>query len=225
MSRLSAERVAIAHDILGRYPDPRSALIPLIHLAQEQDGYVTEDAMEHIAELVGCTPAEVYGTGSFYEMFKFHPVGRYVVGICTNISCLLVGAGELLEHAERTLGVRAGGTTEDGVVTLEDVECIAACTVAPCVQVNYRYFPHQTAESFDTLVADLRADRLSAEVPPHGTLARVRQQVAHDRWAGTGTAPPPIAERFPGPALDASASAKLGGKPGDPPAPGGRTKR
>ncbi len=225
MSKLSAERVAIARDILGRYPDPRSALIPLIHLAQEQDGYVTEDAMEHIAELVGCTPAEVYGTASFYEMFKFHPVGRYVVGICTNISCLLVGAGELLEHAERSLGVRAGATTEDGVVTLEDVECIAACTVAPCVQVNYRYFPHQTPESFDTLVADLRADRLTAEVPPHGTLARVRQHVAPDRWAGTGTAPPPTAERFPGPALGAPASAKIDGQPGDPPATGGRTKR
>jgi NADH-quinone oxidoreductase subunit E len=204
MSRLTPERVALAREVMARYPDPRSALIPLVHMAQEQDGYVTEDAMQHIAELLGATPAEVYGTASFYGMFKFHPVGRYVVDVCTNISCLLAGAGELLEHAEGVLGVRAGATTADGMFTLEDVECIAACTVAPCVQVNYRYFPSQTPERFDRLVEDLRAGRLDADVPPHGVLARVRQQVAPERWAGSGGAPPPIAERSPGPALGAS---------------------
>jgi NADH-quinone oxidoreductase subunit E len=201
MSRLSAERVALAEEILSRYPIARSALIPLVHLAQEQDGYVTDDAMEHIAELIGCTPAEVYGTASFYEMFKFHPVGRYVVGVCTNISCLLMGADELLEHCERSLGVRVGGTTDDAMFTLEDVECIAACTVAPCIQINYRYFPNQTAESVDKLFADLRGGRLDGDVPPHGVLARVRQRREPARWAGTGTAPPPTADTHPGPAL------------------------
>ena len=203
MSRLSPERVALAKEIIGRYPVPRSALVPLVHLAQEQDGYVTEDAMEHVAELLGCTPAEVYGTATFYEMFKFHPVGKYVVGVCTNISCLLLGADELLEHAERSLGVRAGATTEDGMITLEDVECIAACTLAPCIQVNYRYFADQTPASFDALVADLRAGNLDAEVPPHGVVARTRPHIEQGKWAGTGTAPPPTAERFPGPALAA----------------------
>ncbi len=149
MSRLSAERVALAREITARFPDPRSALVPLVHLAQEQDGYVAEDAMEHIGELLGATPAEVFGTASFYGMFKFHPVGRYVIDVCTNISCLLAGADELLAHCERSLGVRAGGTTSDGMFTLEDVECIAACTVAPCIQVNYRYFANQTPASFD----------------------------------------------------------------------------
>jgi NADH-quinone oxidoreductase subunit E len=201
VSRFTPERAAIAQEIIGRYPVPRSALIPLIHLAQEQDGYVAEDAMEHIAELIGCTPAEVYGTGTFYEMFKFHPVGKYVVGVCTNISCLLMGAEQLLAHAEDSLGVRVGGTTEDGTVTLEEVECIAACTVAPCVQVNYRYFPSQTEETFDRLIADLRAGRHADEVPVHGTLGRVRQHVEPSRWAGTGTAPPRTPEAFPGPAL------------------------
>ena len=203
MSRLSPERVALAKEIIGRYPVRRSALVPLVHLAQEQDGYVTEDAMEHVAELLGCTPAEVYGTATFYEMFKFHPVGKYVVGVCTNISCLLLGADELLEHAERSLGVRAGATTEDGMITLEDVECIAACTLAPCIQVNYRYFADQTPASFDALVADLRAGNLDAEVPPHGVVARTRPHIEPGKWAGTGTAPPPTAERFPGPALAA----------------------
>jgi NADH-quinone oxidoreductase subunit E len=203
MSRFTPERTATAAEIIGRYPVARSALIPLLHLAQEQDGYVTPDAMEQIAELVGCTPAEVYGTGSFYEMFKFEPVGTYVVGVCTNISCLLLGAEELLEHCKRSLGVPVGGTTADGAFTLEEVECIAACTVAPCVQVNYRYFPSQTPESVDQLFADLRAGRLHEEVPPHGTLARTRQHVEPSRWAGSGAAPPRTAEAAPGPALAA----------------------
>jgi len=121
-------------------------------------------------------------------MFKFEPVGRYCVNVWTNISCQLLGAYELLEHAEERLGVRAGGTTEDGVFTLEDVECIAACTEAPAIQVNYRFRYKVTPDDFDQLVDDLRADRLSEEIPPHGTLARIRQKVPADRWAGTGTA-------------------------------------
>lgn len=201
MSRLSPERVAIAKDIIGRYPVGRSALIPLIHLAQEQDGFVAEDAMEHIAELIGCSPAEVYGTGSFYEMFKFEPVGKYVIGVCTNISCMLDGGYELLEHAEEKLAVGVGGTTADGVFTLEDMECIAACTEAPCLLVNYRYFHKVTHADFDKLVDDLRADRLGDAVPSHGTLARVRQSVPADRWASSGSAPAPVRDRAPGPAL------------------------
>jgi NADH-quinone oxidoreductase subunit E len=182
MPRLTAENVSLAREIIGRYPLPKSALIPLLHLAQEQDGYVADDAMEHIAELVGVTPAEVLGTCSFYEMLKRHPVGRYLVAICTNISCQLLGAQELLEHAEEVLGVRAGGTTPDGVITLEDYECLAACTEAPCLQVNYRYFLRVTNDDFDALVNDLRTGR--TDVPAHGTLARVRQHIPDDRRAG-----------------------------------------
>jgi NADH-quinone oxidoreductase subunit E len=186
MARLTDTNVAIAREIIGRFPRPKSALIPLLHLAQEQDGHVTSDAMAHIAELVAVTPAEVYGTASFYEMFKFEPVGRYCVNICTNISCQLLGAWELLEHAEHALGVAPGGTTTDGLFTLEDVECIAACTEAPAVQVNYRYRYRVTPDSFDRLIDDLRAGRFADEIPPHGVLATVRQRVAADRWANTG---------------------------------------
>jgi len=190
MSRLTPERVKLAQDIIGRYPVARSALIPLIHLAQEQDGYVAEDAMEHIAELIGCTPAEVYGTGTFYEMFKFEPVGTYVIGVCTNISCLLNGGYELLDHASQKLGVRSGATTPDGMFTLEDLECLAACTEAPCMVVNYRYFHKVGSADFDRVVDGLRTGH-NPEIPPHGTLSRVRQTVSADRWAGSGTAPPP----------------------------------
>ncbi len=188
MARLSDANVATAKEIIGRFPRPKSALIPLLHLAQEQDGYVTDDAMVHIAELLDVTPAEVYGTATFYEMFKFEPVGRYCVNICTNISCQLLGAWELLHHAEERLGVVPGGTTPDGLFTLEDVECIAACTEAPALQVNYRYRYRVTNDDFDRLVDDLAAGRLDSEIPPHGVLARVRQRVPADRWAGTGEA-------------------------------------
>jgi NADH-quinone oxidoreductase subunit E len=186
MARLSEANVLIAREIISRYPRPKSAIIPLLHLAQEQDGHVTNDAMAHIAEMIGDTPAEVYGTATFYEMFKFEPVGRYCVTVCTNISCQLVGGWELLEHAEERLGIKAGGTTADGMFTLEDVECIAACTEAPALQVNYRFRYKVTNDDFDRLVDDLAAGRLSDEIPPHGTLARIRQKVAADRWAGTG---------------------------------------
>ncbi|HEY6697866.1 MAG TPA: NADH-quinone oxidoreductase subunit NuoE [Acidimicrobiales bacterium] len=181
MPRFTSENAAVADDIIARYPIAKSALIPLLHLAQEQDGYLTEEAMRHIAELVEVTPAEVLGTASFYEMFKREPVGDYMVTVCTNISCLLLGGEELLHHLEHRLGVKAGSTTPDGKFTLEDVECIAACSEAPCMQVNYRYFHRVELDEVDELLEDLRAGRLAHEVPRHGTLSRVRQQLPENR--------------------------------------------
>jgi NADH-quinone oxidoreductase subunit E len=194
MSRLSDANLEIAREIVGRYPVAKSALIPLCHLAQEQDGHLTDDAMAHIAELTGVTPAEVIGTASFYEMFKRHECGRYVINVCTSISCHLMGGDELLHHAEETLGITAGATTPDGTFTLEGYECQAACTEAPALQVNYRYFHKVTPESFDELVDELRAGRLEDTVPPHGMLGRERQRIPADRAAGPsaptdGTAP------------------------------------
>jgi NADH-quinone oxidoreductase subunit E len=184
MPRFSVPNTAIAEEIISRYPRPKSALIPLLHLAQEQDGYVADDAMEHIAELVGVTPAEVLGTCSFYEMFKREPVGDYLVNVCTNIACMLLGGEELLHHLEDRLGIKPGSTTADGTFTLEDVECIAACTEAPCLQVNYRYFYKVTPAAADSLIEDLRAGRRATEVPKHGTLARIRQSIPADKRAG-----------------------------------------
>jgi NADH-quinone oxidoreductase subunit E len=183
MARLTPDNLLVAKDIIARYPRPKSALIPLLHLAQEQDGHVADDAMEHIAELIGVSPAEVLGTCSFYEMFKRERVGKYMINICTNISCQLVGGEELLHHAEKTLGIRPGGTTDDGLFTLEDVECIAACTEAPCLQVNYRYEYRLDNDDFDRLVEDLRSGN-RADVPSHGTLATTRQQLTAERTAG-----------------------------------------
>ncbi len=190
---LSAANEARAAEIIGWFPRPRSALIPLLHLAQEQDGYLTADAMRRVGELVGATPAEVKGTAGFYEMFRFEPVGTYLVNVCTNISCLLWGGEELLEHAASSLGVEVGGTTEDGKITVEEVECIAACTEAPCLQVNYRYRGRVSTDDFDRLVDDLRADRL--DIPHHGALSTVRQAIPAERMAGV--VPPEQAREEP----------------------------
>lgn len=178
MGRLSPENVERARELISLYPRPRSALIPMLHVAQEQEGWLTPESMAHVAELLDLTPAEVYGTATFYDMLFTHPVGRHLVSICTNIACLLDGAEELLAHAEASLGIRAGGsTTPDGEFTLEEVECLALCGDAPCLTVNWRFFGRVSPDAFDALVADLRAGRLADEVPPHGTLCRVRRTV------------------------------------------------
>jgi NADH-quinone oxidoreductase subunit E len=184
MSRLNEANVVYAKEIIGRYPKARSATIPLLHLAQQQDGYITDEAISHIGELVGATSAEVLGTATFYEMFKFEPVGKYVINICSTMSCALLGADELMHHAEQQLGIKAGSSTPDGLFTLEHAECQAACTEAPCLQVNYRYRYRVTPADLDKLIDELRRGRLDGEIPPHGTVARVRQHIPSDRAVG-----------------------------------------
>ncbi|MEC8365393.1 MAG: NADH-quinone oxidoreductase subunit NuoE [Actinomycetota bacterium] len=183
MSRLSEDNLRIANEIIDRYPIRKSALIPLLHLAQEQEGWVTDEAMNHIAEIIGITPAEVLGTCSFYEMFKRQPNGEYQVNICHGISCHLLGADQLIQHAEETLGIREGETTADRKFTLEGVECIAACTEAPCMQVNYRYQNQVTESQFDELVQQIQAEEKD-DIPKHGSLAKVRQNIPAARMAG-----------------------------------------
>jgi NADH-quinone oxidoreductase subunit E len=192
MSRLNEANTLLAKEIIGRYPKARSATIPLLHLSQQQNGHITNDAIAHIAELVGATSAEVLGTCTFYEMFKMEPVGKYLVNICGTMSCQLLGADELMHHAEHSLGVKAGGTTADGMFTLEHAECQAACTEAPNMQVNYRHCHRMTTEKFDQLIDDLRAGRLDGDIPQHGTLARVRQVIPADKAAGVALPDVPV---------------------------------
>ena len=155
MAHLSPDNRARAEALVACYPRRRSALIPLCHLAQAQDGWLSEEAMEDIAELLGCTPAEVRGTATFYDMLHTEPVGRHVVTVCTNIACMLAGAYEVLDHAEASLGISVGQTTADGEFTLEEAECLAGCDNAPCVQVNHRFFGPLDTEGFDALIEDL----------------------------------------------------------------------
>ena len=174
---LSPENLAKAEAIVACYPERRSALIPLCHLAQSEHGYLTPASMEDIARLLGCSPAEVGGTASFYDMLHTEPVGRYVVAVCTNIACMLSGAFEVLSHAERRLGIRVGQTTNDEMFTLVEAECLAGCDKAVCVQVNHRFFGPVDEDAFDRLVADLAEGRLVDTVPNHGVLSRVSRSV------------------------------------------------
>jgi len=188
MGHLSDEIVERARQLIALYPHQRSALIPICHLAQEQDGWLTPDAIDEIAELLGIAPAEVVGTASFYDMLHLEPVGDYLVSICTNIACMLRGAYELLEHAEEHLGIRTGGRTSDGTITLEEAECLADCGRAPCLQVNHRFFGNVTNGDFDQLTDDLRSGQLADDVPKHGTLVRIRRSSGLALTAGSGTA-------------------------------------
>ncbi|MDH2904350.1 MAG: NAD(P)H-dependent oxidoreductase subunit E [Actinomycetota bacterium] len=176
MSHFRADIRQRAEELVALYPRQRSAMLPLLHLAQEQDGYLSDEGIAEVAALTGTTPADVRGTASFYDMFHLEPVGRYVVGVCTNVACLLAGGEELLEHASSTLGCAVGATSDDGLFTLEETECLADCNLAPCVQVNHRYVRTTTPATFDAMVSDLREGRLDHDVPRHGTLIRVKRQ-------------------------------------------------
>ncbi len=194
---LSQDNLVRARQLIALYPHKRSALIPVLHLLQEQEGYLSPEGIEDIAALFELTPAEVRGTASFYDMFHLEPVGRYLVAVCTNIACMLDGAYELLEHIEEDLGVHPGGTTADGNFTLEDAECLALCGNAPCLTVNWRFFGNMTPPGWDALAEDLRAGRLGAEVPPHGTLCRVQRSVGLTAGGAVPAVPeaPPPAKR------------------------------
>jgi NADH:ubiquinone oxidoreductase subunit E len=141
------ENLARAREIVARYPVAKSATLPLLHLAQDQDGWVSPDAMEEVGRILDLTPAQVLGVCSFYTMLKREPVGQMVVSVCTNVSCLVNGGPELLAALEeRHLG--------DDEVFVEEVECLAACDLAPVMQVNYDFHGPVDAERADAILAE-----------------------------------------------------------------------
>ena len=144
-----------AKAIIGRYPHAKSALLPLLHLAQDRNGWVTPAALEEIAEMLDLTPALVLGTCSFYTMFKREPAGALVVSVCTNVSCLVNGGPDLLEALRYRFA-------DDGDVLVEEVECLAACDAAPVLQVNYEYHNGLTAAVAIDLVEQYRRGELAA---------------------------------------------------------------
>ena len=146
-------------EIIGRYPKPRSALMPLLHLLQSEEGYVSEDAIRFCARRLGLTDTEVTGVASFYTLYKRHPVGEYHVGVCTNSLCAIMGGDQILASLADHLGIGQDEATDDGKVSFEHVECNAACDYAPVVMVNWEFFDNMTPESTAQLVDDLRAGR------------------------------------------------------------------
>ncbi|MGW2661851.1 NADH-quinone oxidoreductase subunit NuoE [Nocardia tengchongensis] len=153
-----------AREIIARYPDPRSALLPLLHLMQSVEGYVSGTGIEFCAEQLGLTDAEVTAVATFYSMYRRTNTGDYHVGVCTNTLCAVMGGDQILADLKQHLGIKNGETTADGMVTLEHIECNAACDYAPVIMVNWEFFDNQTPESAKALV-----DSLRGEQPPTGS--------------------------------------------------------
>ncbi|MDQ8704453.1 NADH-quinone oxidoreductase subunit NuoE [Streptomyces sp. LHD-70] len=154
-ARLEAD----AREVIARYPDSRSALLPLLHLVQSEEGHVTRTGMQFCADVLGLTTAEVTAVATFYTMYRRKPSGDYQVGVCTNTLCAVMGGDAIFDELKQHLGVGNDETTDDGKVTLEHIECNAACDFAPVVMVNWEFFDNQTPESAKRLVDDLRAGR------------------------------------------------------------------
>jgi NADH-quinone oxidoreductase subunit E len=144
-------------EIAARYPQPRSGLLPMLHLVQSVEGQVTSRGIEACAEILGISAAEVSGVATFYTMYKRRPVGDYHVGVCTNTLCAIMGGDLIFERLKDHLDVGNDETTEDGKVTLEHIECNAACDYAPIMTVNWEFMDNMTPESATTLVDDLRS--------------------------------------------------------------------
>lgn len=146
-------------EVPSRILDPakQARLLTALYIAQEQDGYLTPDSLKRVAERLDLPEAEVYGTASFYTLFRTEPVGRYVIQVCTGLSCYLAGGAErLVEYLERKLEINAGETTSDGLFTLQTVQCLAACGNAPAMRVNDELYDDLTIEKIDMLIDQLR---------------------------------------------------------------------
>lgn len=142
--------------VIARYPVKRSAIVPLLMFAQDEAGYVTDEAIDEIARRVGVRPIEVIEDIGYYSMLHRRPVGKFNFQVCTNISCMLRGGEAIFEHCTRKLGIGHKETTSDGQFSLEEVECLGACCGAPAMQVNYDYHEELTPEKIDTMIDHLR---------------------------------------------------------------------
>jgi NADH-quinone oxidoreductase subunit E len=156
---LSSTTYAELEQIAARYPEARSGLLPMLHQSQSREGFVTSDGIEACAKILGISAAEVSGVATFYTMYKRRPIGEHHVGVCTNTLCAVMGGDRIFAELKDHLDVGNDETTADGKVTLEHVECNAACDYAPVVMVNWEFFDNQTPESAKQLVDDLRAGR------------------------------------------------------------------
>jgi len=151
----SAEQLAEVRRLQGLYPDPRAALLPVLHMAQDTFGHVSLEAEEYVATLFNLSPAHVHEVVTFYTLYFQQPKGRHVVAVCHNLSCHLAGAPRIIEHLKQRLGVAVGETTDDGRITLQSVECLCACEHAPMMQVDDRYEFDLTPEKIDRILVRL----------------------------------------------------------------------
>jgi NADH-quinone oxidoreductase subunit E len=174
---LSEEARARMREVVGRYPTARSAMLPCLHIAQEEEDYITPEGVAAVAEAVGARPDEVDMVVSFYSMFFRKPAGRHVVKVCTSISCYLRGCDSLMAHLEQRLGIKSGETTADGAFTLLPIECLASCGTAPVLQVNDQFVENVTLEGADALIERLRGSSREREAGSAGRSADAQAPV------------------------------------------------
>ena len=167
-------------ELISRYPEPRSALLPMLHLVQSVDGYITQAGIDACAAEVGLTTAEVSAVASFYTMFKRYPVGKHHVGVCVNSMCAMKGGDAIWKRISNDLGVGHDETTADGQITLERIECQAACTHAPVMTVNWEFMDDMDEQSATKLISDLKsgADVKSTRGPRVRTFKEVSRSIA-----------------------------------------------
>jgi NADH-quinone oxidoreductase subunit E len=173
---------ADADKLIARYPvgQSRSALLPLLHLVQSEQGYVTPDGIAFCADLLGLTKAQVAAVATFYTMYKRHPTGEYLVSVCTNTLCGMLGGDEIFSALKAQLGVGNNATTPDGRITLEHAECLAACDYAPVVTVNYEFYDNQTVGTARALVSQLQSGERPAPTrgAPLCSFKQIERQIA-----------------------------------------------
>ena len=139
---------------------PQAAIVPALHIVHEQEGWLTEQAAEEVAAILGQRPADITGVASFYSLFSLKPQGQFVIRVCRSISCTLMGVETILDHLKRRLGIEIGETTEDGMFTLQTCECIGACDRGPAMRVNEQYHERLTPERVDEVLKELEARSL-----------------------------------------------------------------
>lgn len=156
--QFTPERHLKFEEIVARYPQgkQKSALLPVLHLAQEQFGWLSSQTMDYVADLLSITPIEVYEVASFYSMYNLKPVGKYLFEVCQTGPCMVSGANSIVNYIKQKLNIEVGETTEDGLFTLKTVECLGACGYAPMMQVGKFYKEHLTPEKVDQIIAEYR---------------------------------------------------------------------
>lgn len=176
MTKFTAETKARLDELVSRYPNKKAALIPSLWVAQElYGGWLPEEAMQGVADHLELPAAEVAGVATFYTMFNKEPVGRHRIEICHNVSCMVLGAEELIHHCEQRLGIPAGETTPDGEFTLERVECLGACSNAPAVQIGPKYYENVTFAQIDNLIEGLKSAPSEVASPAQSKLPEMRE--------------------------------------------------
>lgn len=158
--KFSDQRLKEVETIIARYPQgkQKSAVIPLLHIAQEENnGWLSSDAMDYVAELLNMLPVEVYEVATFYSMYNLKPIGRYLFEVCQTGPCMLNGSDQIIEYIYQKLSIKPGETTVDGMFTLKTVECLGACGYAPMMQMGKTYREHLTRDKIDAIIDECRS--------------------------------------------------------------------